>query len=354
MNFSKAFNMGPHERLRNNDGDKSVGIVYWEKTPDIISLINRLLLDIDSGCVIPGSPEYESEWTIVERLSPVIMICRSQTPASSLRRFLDVCSRTHGPEEMMMVVTDVEDTGPEWAAGLSPPYPLVTLTEAEVDEICTSDSSDISAERRMARKVTRMMGILQAAAENSTTFFQRLMDRNKFVIGIFSREAESQYSWLVAALTSHRSRDRAPEVRTCSISNTGVQRFRDDVSQCKFGILYHSKNRGRVNVTDVSGALYDEELQYLHSRLGRKNVIVVIDDLDDSGDLQKTQIQKNQPSIRERAEDFFLFSNEEKKSNYQRRLMGNRGRAEKKLQRIKDLITKRETDSPKEQKVSSR
>ncbi|CAJ0958831.1 unnamed protein product [Ranitomeya imitator] len=143
-----------------------------------------------------------------------------------------------------------------------------------MDVICTSDSGDISAERRMARKVSRMREILQTAAENSQNIFLQLMRLNKLVIGIFSREAESQYSWLVTILKLHIFRGWDPEVRPCYISNTGFQRFCDDVSKCKFGILYHSKNRGRVNVTDVTDALYDEELQDLHSRLGKRWRIV--------------------------------------------------------------------------------
>ncbi|XP_069591230.1 uncharacterized protein [Ranitomeya imitator] len=338
--------------LTSIDGNKSVGFFCWEKNPDVISLIDRVLPVIDSGNVILSFPDYESDWTVVEKYSPVIIICPSQIPLSSLQSFLDVCSHTHGSEEMIMVITDLEDTESErrrhseWVSGGCPPCPLVTLTEADMDVICTSDSGDISAERRMAGKVSRMREILQTAAENSQNQLQRLMHLNKLVIGIFSREAESQYSWLVTILKLHIFRGWDPEVRPCYISNTGFQRFCDDVSKCKFGILYHSKNRGRVNVTDVTDALYDKELQDLHSRLGRKNVIVVIDDLDKSDDSQKAQILKNQPSIRREAEDLFLISNEEKKSNYQRRLMVDRENGEnveKKLQRLKDLITKRKT-----------
>ncbi|XP_073416711.1 uncharacterized protein [Dendrobates tinctorius] len=335
--------------LRSSDGNKSVGIFCWDQNPDVLSLIGRLSPVIGSGNVIPASPDYKNDWTSVERCSPVIMICPSQIPRSSQQGMLDVCSHTHGPEEMMMVITDLEDTESEsrrhseWVSGGFPPWPLVTLTEADMDVICTSDRGDMSPERRMARKVTRMKKILQSAAENSQNWFLRQVSFNKLVIGIFSREAESQYSWLVDILKSHIFRGWAPEVQPCSISNTGFQRFCDDVSKCKFGILYHSKNRGRVNVTDVTDSLYDEELQYLHSRRGRKNVIVVIDDLDKSDDCQKTSILNNQPSIREKAEDLFLISNEEKKSNYQRCLMVDRENVEKKLQRLKDLITKRKT-----------
>lgn len=44
----------------------------------------------------------------------------------------------------------------------------------------------------------------------------------------------------------------------------------DDLSQCTFGILYHTKNRGRVNITDVEEALYDEELETISAELGKK------------------------------------------------------------------------------------
>ncbi|KAM3916262.1 uncharacterized protein RB166_015572 [Leptodactylus fuscus] len=103
-------------------------------------------------------------------------------------------------------------------------------------------------------------------------------------------------------------------VQCCCISNT-LSEFYNKASQCTFGILYHSKTRGRVNVTNVDGSLYDEELDYLSATLEKKNVVVVIDDLEDESDIAKERILSHQPSIRKLAQDLILvkcMSTEEK------------------------------------------
>ncbi|XP_073491181.1 uncharacterized protein [Aquarana catesbeiana] len=86
----------------------------------------------------------------------------------------------------------------------------------------------------------------------------------------------------------------------------------NDLSQCTFGILYHTKNRGRVNITNVNDSLYDEELENLNKILGKDNVFVVIDDLEDNSDQEKTRILENQPSIGMLASDFLLISQKQK------------------------------------------
>ncbi|CAJ0956555.1 unnamed protein product, partial [Ranitomeya imitator] len=133
---------------------------------------------------------------------------------------------------------------------------------------------------------------------------------NKVKVGIFSRSAESEYEWLKTRLTSESF---VKSVRPCCITNNGSSEFSSSVSRCDFGILYHTQNRGRVNLTDVTDSLYDEELQYLSSRLEKKNVIVVIDDLTDSSEERKKEILKNQPKLGTLAADVFLFSGYEKK-----------------------------------------
>ncbi|XP_069591210.1 uncharacterized protein [Ranitomeya imitator] len=133
---------------------------------------------------------------------------------------------------------------------------------------------------------------------------------NKVKVGIFSRSAESEYEWLKTRLTSESF---VKSVRPCCITNNGSSEFSSSVSRCDFGILYHTQNRGRVNLTDVTDSLYDEELQYLSSRLEKKNVIVVIDDLTDSSEERKKEILKNQPKLGTLATDVFLFSGYEKK-----------------------------------------
>ncbi|XP_072273231.1 uncharacterized protein [Pyxicephalus adspersus] len=134
----------------------------------------------------------------------------------------------------------------------------------------------------------------------------------KHCVGIFSRSSTEDYSWLMTLLTSEYFTDNIHEVKPCYISNYGFQRFINDLSQCTFGILYHTKNRGRVNITDVIDSMYDEELDYLQMMLGQDNVIVVIDDLEDSSDQEKARILENQPSIGRLASDLFLISHKDK------------------------------------------
>uniref|UniRef100_A0A8C5QI85 Uncharacterized protein n=1 Tax=Leptobrachium leishanense TaxID=445787 RepID=A0A8C5QI85_9ANUR len=128
-------------------------------------------------------------------------------------------------------------------------------------------------------------------------------------IGIFSRSGEGEYDWL-----SERFGDRF-SVRPFFISNTNWREFTQRVSECGFAVLYHSKTRGRVNITDVTDSLYDQELEYMSTRLGKEKVIVVVDDLDDSGPDTKTSIVQNQPSIARLAKNVFLFSRADKANN---------------------------------------
>ncbi|XP_063791162.1 uncharacterized protein LOC134945653 isoform X2 [Pseudophryne corroboree] len=130
--------------------------------------------------------------------------------------------------------------------------------------------------------------------------------RSRQVVVIFSRSSEENYRWLSALL-----RDAAKVVHF-QITNRNYGGFTQQVSQCSFAILYHTKTHGRVNITNVTDSLYDEELDYLHKHLGQKNVAVVADDLDDSSSLTKNNILKNQTSIRDKTCDLFLFTPQDK------------------------------------------
>ncbi|XP_077303178.1 uncharacterized protein LOC143923396 [Lithobates pipiens] len=132
----------------------------------------------------------------------------------------------------------------------------------------------------------------------------------RHVVGIFSRSSSDDYSWLMELLTSNYFRT-IEEVRPCYISNNGFQQFVNDLSECTLGILYHTKNRGRVNITNVNDSLYDDELAYLETMLGKDNVVVLVDDLEDRGD-QKTRILENQPSIKELASDLLIITRTDK------------------------------------------
>ncbi|OCT59166.1 hypothetical protein XELAEV_18001653mg [Xenopus laevis] len=139
--------------------------------------------------------------------------------------------------------------------------------------------------------------------------------KEKHKVGIFSRSAEDDYRWLHRFIISEFS-DYVQRVRPCYISNTGRRQFWEDMSQCSVAILYHTKKRGRINITDVPGSLYDEELQYLAEQLGKDKVMVVVDDLEDSGPEEKERILMSQRSIGKWASDLILISSTEKNYNH--------------------------------------
>ncbi|XP_040297720.1 uncharacterized protein LOC121008950 [Bufo bufo] len=152
------------------------------------------------------------------------------------------------------------------------------------------------------------------------------------MVGIFSRSSTHNYRWLLQFLYSFLPEDN---VRSVLITNNSPL----FISGISFAILYHSKTRGRINVTDVTDALYDSELKELSRALGAENVIVVIDDLDDNSEQQKNQILDNQPSIRILARDLFLFNAQNKED-----LEINPTNASNKSQ-IQELITERSSVS---------
>ncbi|KAM3916503.1 uncharacterized protein RB166_015752 isoform 2-T2 [Leptodactylus fuscus] len=333
---------------------KSLGIFNLETYIDTCPLVTYLADDIGPCAVIPISLDNERDWRLIERFTSAVIIYTSQTSVSCLKRFRDFCSDTLGSENMVMVRIDFEDTESlERKKSLLesdqyPRCPLVTLTKTEWDAI-----NKESVENKMANKLNQMKKILRPDAEifgHRISWLSWLQKR--LVVGIFSRDAESQYSWLVTALTSDIFKSHIGDVQLGHISNSGFKQFCEAVSQCTYGILYHSKTRGRVNVTDVTDSLYDEELKYLCSKLGKQKVIVVIDDLEDSRDKQRNRILDQQPSIRDMAQDLFLISPKEKTSNYQRFLTVNREEVERKLQRLRGIIKRWKTAETKKTEKS--
>ncbi|XP_073502148.1 uncharacterized protein [Phyllobates terribilis] len=132
---------------------------------------------------------------------------------------------------------------------------------------------------------------------------------NGVVIGIFSREDPTSYEWLIHEVMSA---SWVQHVRPVIITNTWCH-FDERVSECSFAILYHSKRRGRLNVTDVTDCLYDAELEHLSRVLGKKKVIVVMDHLEDRSEEMKTQILENQPRIGRLASELLLVNGERTK-----------------------------------------
>uniref|UniRef100_A0A8C5MM03 Uncharacterized protein n=1 Tax=Leptobrachium leishanense TaxID=445787 RepID=A0A8C5MM03_9ANUR len=157
----------------------------------------------------------------------------------------------------------------------------------------------------------------------------------KKVIGVFSRESQESYQWFINFLLTLSG---VSDVRPVYISNNSDQDFRNELRKCQFCVLYHSKNRGRVNVTDVTDSLYDKELETLCTTHGKSNVIVVIDDLEDSREPVRSQILEHQPSIGKLARDLFLFSAEEKRQYNEEPSYQNASFANGKLRKIKDII----------------
>ncbi|XP_031749119.1 uncharacterized protein LOC100487159 isoform X5 [Xenopus tropicalis] len=137
------------------------------------------------------------------------------------------------------------------------------------------------------------------------------MVTQKHLIGIFTRDDQTFYDWLSRTLAAFPA---VQDVRSVYIHNDRFVQFSEEVSKCTFAILYHTNNRGRINVCDVQDSLYDTELEYLYTIYGKNKVLVVIDDVEDSSFDMKTRILTQQPSISRWASDLFLFSNEEKNS----------------------------------------
>ncbi|XP_040211858.1 uncharacterized protein LOC120942944 isoform X2 [Rana temporaria] len=138
------------------------------------------------------------------------------------------------------------------------------------------------------------------------------MTVQKLKVRIFSRDAKENYNWLLNVLKSAMFESLVGNAVGTYITNN-FRSFTDDLTQCTFAILYHTKKRGRLNITDVTDSLYDEELRDLEDHLG-KNVIVLLDDLDDSSDGNMRRILQEQPLIKECAETLILISELEKQA----------------------------------------
>ncbi|CAJ0945521.1 unnamed protein product [Ranitomeya imitator] len=129
-----------------------------------------------------------------------------------------------------------------------------------------------------------------------------------FHVAICSRDNEANFQWLKDLM---RRSKKVKSADTVTVTND-FSRFSQEMSQFTFAVLYHTRKRGRINVTNVTDSLYDEELKFLHDELGKNNVIVVIDDLENSTDREKERIFHSQSSIKEYSGGLFLFSEDDK------------------------------------------
>ncbi|KAM4632031.1 uncharacterized protein O3C94_018561 isoform 2-T2 [Discoglossus pictus] len=132
-------------------------------------------------------------------------------------------------------------------------------------------------------------------------------------VGIFSRDGLKNYEWLKKFLVTFLG---AENVKYFFITNNNSCEFESKVYECTVAILYHTKKRGRVNITNVTDSLYDKELGHLSRVLGKSNVMVVIDDLEKSSDAEKWRILGEQHSVDKLAGELFLFNTQSKLEHY--------------------------------------
>ncbi|KAM5152523.1 uncharacterized protein ACMZJ9_010682 [Mantella aurantiaca] len=166
--------------------------------------------------------------------------------------------------------------------------------------------------------------------------FKQICCAERRVVGIFSYSSPEDYRWITQGLTSPTFGSFVKSVFPSVISSSHRADFRQAVENCDFAILYHTKNRGRLNLTNVTDSLYDDELRHLSRCKGRLNVIVVIDDLEKIDYGEKHSILEKQPDIAEYARDLILVSSEDK-----RHQMG----INHKLQQIGELMSGEYEDS---------
>lgn len=95
------------------------------------------------------------------------------------------------------------------------------------------------------------------------------MKSGKLDVAVTSRAAEVNAQWLINHLRSPTYRGLLGRVTYLPISNRNQAEWRSEMRGHSFSILYHSKNQGRINLTDVTDSLYDLELQELSETLGK-------------------------------------------------------------------------------------
>ncbi|XP_069591276.1 uncharacterized protein [Ranitomeya imitator] len=132
-------------------------------------------------------------------------------------------------------------------------------------------------------------------------------------VGIFSRDGDANYKWLFNLLSFYAMfQSLVGKVNPIYISNSG-ENFIFGLSQNSFAILYHTKKRGRLNIANVTDSLYDEELKDLSDHFGTSNVVVLVDDVEDSGDSNRRRILEEQ-RLDSYATELILISEQEKES----------------------------------------
>ncbi|XP_041433466.1 uncharacterized protein LOC121398348 isoform X2 [Xenopus laevis] len=237
------------------------------------------------------------------------------TDALYYRELADL-SRCLGRDRIIVVIDDLKNTSLEAKNNILLKQPSIERLAIDLflfsqqDKSYQGDASDNFTGNKWFQMTNLISGKINRRSETSVALPSgRIMVAKKHVVGIFSREAQDAFGWLVNFLLTIPG---VKDVRTVHISNTNYIDVMDEAYKCTFAILYHSKNRGRINVTDVTDALYDRELADLSRCLGRDGIIVVIDDLENTSLEAKNNILLKQPSIERLAIDLFLFSEQDK------------------------------------------
>lgn len=96
----------------------------------------------------------------------------------------------------------------------------------------------------------------------------------KIVVGITSRSSEKDLQWLMDFIRQTFS-EYVSHVKYLPITNSNTVDWENKVRGCSVGILYHTKRQGRINIVDVDGALYDEELESLSHNLGNGETLTL-------------------------------------------------------------------------------
>ncbi|KAM4632423.1 uncharacterized protein O3C94_018927 [Discoglossus pictus] len=336
-----------HIDLARQHFQRNLGILFWDNHTDIQWLTRRISKAGSEGSCLPLCVSTHNEWMSVAGKSSLLILYHSMKSDKSLDELFstyfesllcehdDQSTHTRGdsmstsiqgtlstnskgeaprsnpgclcmtsfgvPRTVIFVIVDVKDSESEmrsrWDQAQFSKCELLLFTEEEITYISSSERPQWTNIQRMEDKLKQMCRVIRTGSSS------------KFTIGIFSRCGRDHYTWLLRSevLSSH-----GQDIRPFYISHSNSSKFREEVSRCTFGILYHTKKHGRVNITDVEDALYTEELEYLHDKLGKKNVLVLLDDLEDSSETTKERILQRQPSIRRLAEEQIIISEGEK------------------------------------------
>lgn len=116
------------------------------------------------------------------------------------------------------------------------------------------------------------------------------------MVGITTRSPANIIQWLKDFLTE-KFQDLILDVEHLPITNTNRYEWENNVNKYSVVILYHTRHQGRVNITDVDGGIYNEELNFLCHKLGREKVLVVLDDMEDTSEEVRQRILESQPSL---------------------------------------------------------